>query len=561
VTSRRFSLTDLAMLSSCGLVAVSILITQVTRHRAAARQSGCAHNLKLIGLGFHNYHSAYKMLPMGSGGTYGGNLQHPLVGNASRLSPWVSLSPFLEQQRIWEQIANPLRTREFTFPPMGPVPWFDPKSYTPWGQRAAIFVCPGDEDADRFATAASYVVNYGDGIFDVGAPVAPEFDPARYGDDPPPRMDLDQYSDEQAAKRGMFMRARFLKFRDILDGLSNTLMVTESRIGGRKVAKEVDGLPLNPSLCLAAQKDPAAKFWPDGRGACWADGSLRSTGFQTILPPNSPSATSAKGELEGVMSASSTHAGGVHVLFADGKVMFITDTIDSGDNTAPSVAMPRDDQRRFTRAGSKSPYGLWGALGTRASKEIIENLEESVVESPVELTSRAIAELQKIPLQTWTMADGKTTLEARQIDLESEKRVMLMSEPGDVKRIPLSSLNSEDAYRAVQQHLERSLKSRQDLANQLGQAVEMLEKKQFSEFVETFFDKEADQRVLTVIQQQRGILIYQLESTLRAMQDPTQPTNIQIDRAGDRVQVRFRSSVPMGTLNFERSGSRWLFAK
>lgn len=549
------------MFSICGFVAVSILITQVTRHRAVARQSGCANNLKLIGLAYHNYHSAYKLLPMGSGGTHGGNLEHPLVGNASRLSPWVATTPFLEQQALWEQIANPLRTPEFRFPPMGPVPWFDPKSYTPWGQRPAVYVCPSDQDAERFATAASYVVNYGDGIFDVGAPVAPEFDPARYGDDPPPRMDLDQYSEEQAAKRGIFMRARFIKFRDVLDGLSNTLLVTESRIGGVKVAKEVEGLPLNPSLCLAAQEDPAAKFWPEGRAACWADGSLRSTGFQTVLPPNSPSATSAKGELEGVMSASSAHAGGVHTLFADGKVMFITDTIDSGDDTTPSVAMPRGGQRGFTRAGSQSPYGLWGALGTRASKEIIKDLEESVVEPPVELTARAIAELQKLPLQTWTMADGKTSLEARQIDLEAEKHVLLLAESGEAKRIPLSSLKSEDAYRAVQQHLERSLKSRRDLVNQLGQAVEMLEKKQYSEFVEKFFDKEADQRVLAVIQQQRGILIYQLESTLRAIEDPKQSTNIQIDRAGDRVQVQFRSSVPMGNLNFERSGTRWLFAK
>jgi hypothetical protein len=53
---------------------------------------------------------------------------------------------------------------------------------------------------------------------------------------------------------------------------------------------------------------------------------------------------------------------------ADGAVIFITDSIEAGDSNGPSV-------HRFAGGvapGSPSPYGLWGALGTRASKETIE---------------------------------------------------------------------------------------------------------------------------------------------------------------------------------------------
>jgi hypothetical protein len=46
----------------------------------------------------------------------------------------------------------------------------------------------------------------------------------------------------------------------------------------------------------------------------------------------------------------------------DGAVIFITDSIEAGD--------PSSSAR--LAAGIKSPFGLWGSLGTRASGETIE---------------------------------------------------------------------------------------------------------------------------------------------------------------------------------------------
>ena len=54
---------------------------------------------------------------------------------------------------------------------------------------------------------------------------------------------------------------------------------------------------------------------------------------------------------------------------ADGSVIFITDSIEAGDSTAGTVRRSRTGARA---PGSESPYGLWGALGTKASKEVIE---------------------------------------------------------------------------------------------------------------------------------------------------------------------------------------------
>ena len=81
-------------------------------------------------------------------------------------------------------------------------------------------------------------------------------------------------------------------------------------------------------------------------------------------PPNSGVCTYDQDAWsDGNYSASSNHPGGAHVLMADGAVKFITDSIEAGN-------------KRFNAnnliAGQQSPYGLWGALGTRANSEVIE---------------------------------------------------------------------------------------------------------------------------------------------------------------------------------------------
>ena len=53
----------------------------------------------------------------------------------------------------------------------------------------------------------------------------------------------------------------------------------------------------------------------------------------------------------------------------DGAVVFVTDSIEAGDKTNGMVIWNGMGNRA---PGFKSPYGLWGALGTRASGEIIE---------------------------------------------------------------------------------------------------------------------------------------------------------------------------------------------
>ena len=56
-------------------------------------------------------------------------------------------------------------------------------------------------------------------------------------------------------------------------------------------------------------------------------------------------------------SAGSDHSGGVQICLVDGSVQFISETIDTGDLTQTNPIFGR------------SPYGTWGALGSRDGGE------------------------------------------------------------------------------------------------------------------------------------------------------------------------------------------------
>ena len=60
-----------------------------------------------------------------------------------------------------------------------------------------------------------------------------------------------------------------------------------------------------------------------------------------------------------ILPPTSLHTGGVNAARADGSVTFYSDTIDSGNLT-----------RRAIDSVGASPYGVWGALGTKSGGEV-----------------------------------------------------------------------------------------------------------------------------------------------------------------------------------------------
>jgi hypothetical protein len=92
----------------------------------------------------------------------------------------------------------------------------------------------------------------------------------------------------------------------------------------------------------------------------WCGGHWYHIGFTTTLPPNSPSCYNRATRYNALFSATSFHTGGVNVTLMDGSGTFVSETIDSGTNNAfPTPSTP----------SGKSPFGVWGAYGSRNGGE------------------------------------------------------------------------------------------------------------------------------------------------------------------------------------------------
>jgi prepilin-type N-terminal cleavage/methylation domain-containing protein len=401
---RAFTLVELLVVIAIIGVMVGLLLPAVQAAREAARRMSCGNNCKQIGLAMHNYHSAYSQLPKHMGGTMplvlsGGNLnpignfQNAPGHNVSRLSIFVGLLPFFEQQALWEQISQPLTAPNgAVFSAMGPSPYrrlHDHNTnglYAPWLTNIPALRCPSDPGVGLPAQGRS---NYNACLGDSNSNEVGN-GPHNGNDPQGPRSHLEVST--RASARGVFVSRKVTRFNDVLDGLSNTVAGGEQNtdLGDRDITTQAtrgattDGpLYLNPRICADLNFiDPSRpRFWAstatfyggdaeDRRGFRWADGSMISTGMLTILPPNSEVCGGNSLLQRGIVAPpSSRHQGGCHVIMADGAVRFITDSIDSGNTRSPGVYVSNAGVALGLEAGSQSPYGVWGAMGSRAGKE------------------------------------------------------------------------------------------------------------------------------------------------------------------------------------------------
>ncbi len=383
-----FTLVELLVVIAIIGVLVGLLLPAVQAAREAARRMSCSNNFKQIGLGIQNYHSAFKQIPTQSGGTFKANTQadsDTFPGHNQRfLSFLVGLLPFVEQQALWEQISNPYdldknpATTNDRWQAMGPGIFVT--TYDPWVTNVPSFRCPSDPGQSPPGLGrTNYAANYGDGIQQ-----QENGEWAFAGT----AWNQNNIAQCKASCRGFFVARSKRKFRDVLDGLSNTIACGEitTDLGDRDKRTQISinngwfpmGVRATGNFCDALTDPLRPQFWATGvalensvtrrRGVRWSHGAPFMTGMSTIAPPNGPLCGGGAWDSAGHCPPSSRHQGGVHVLMGDGAVKFITDAIEAGNQSGSSVFVGNP----INPPGSKSPYGLWGSLGTRADHEVIQ---------------------------------------------------------------------------------------------------------------------------------------------------------------------------------------------
>jgi len=286
--TRGFTLVELLVVVAIIGVLVALLLPAVQAAREAARRSQCLSQLKQVGIAMHNYENTYNRLPVGTYGCCWGTWQ-------------VSILPYIEQGALSDlyymghKFGVPVDDARYSHAVNFPVTT----------KRIKTLTCPSDTNPQRVAnngiTYHNYVVNYGNTIYDQSNFAGVTFLGA-------PFFEVTGVNDQRPG----------IRFAQITDGLSNTLMVSETIQGQAG----------------------------DLRGFSWWRGGAVFQGYQgpnSAIPdclyaggqcsPNhhlNPPCIVATASTPTMMASRSRHATGVQSTMCDGSTRFISNNIAIG---------------------------------------------------------------------------------------------------------------------------------------------------------------------------------------------------------------------------------------
>lgn len=323
MSRRGFTLVELLVVIAIIGLLVALLLPAVQAAREAARRAECNNHLKQIGVAMQNYHSSMRSFPPG-------RLRCDTIPNQGRCySAYIFLLPFLEAadlQNSFNMFANA----------DAPDPVWPTANLVARAQLVNALLCPSD---------TGQIIQAGFGVHNYPLSTGTTFS-------------VSTQNPGGVPVTGIFFENSAIALRDILDGSSHTICIsetTQSKPGmGNDASGHWDGQPTRGFVLTTGNDNawsaPELTSYPgqcapgnkleQGRGSKWFFGAPGHAMYNHIRGPNDPGIDCRGGNplsnrgpsvwnlVSQNVTAHSNHPTGVNALYCDGHVQFVTDTIN-----------------------------------------------------------------------------------------------------------------------------------------------------------------------------------------------------------------------------------------